>query len=236
MKKIYLITGASSDIGMEFIQRASQKDTGALFYAHYRTMNARLQSLKTDLGDRMELIQADLSAPDGALRVIDAVREVPAYILHLPAGRIEYMRLRQIEVEEMQREMQLQVYSLLEIYKVLLPKMARAGYGRSVAVVTSCTSGMPPKFLGMYTMVKYALLGLVKSAAAEYAKNGILINALSPNMVETKFLEALDQRVVEMTAQQTNRGRNLTIQEVVAAIEFLLSDENSMCGENLVIG
>ena len=55
-------------------------------------------------------------------------------------------------------------------------------------------------------------------------------------MVETKFLEALDQRVVEMTAQQTNRGRNLTIQEVVAAIEFLLSDENSMCGENLVIG
>ena len=232
MKKIYLITGASSDIGMEFIQRVSRKDMEALFYAHYRTMNARLQSLKTDLGDRMELIQADLSALEGALRVIDAVREVPSYILHLPAGRIEYMRFRQIEVEEMRREMQLQVYSLLEIYKVLLPKMARVGYGRSVAVVT----GMPPKFLAMYTTVKYALLGLVKSAAAEYAKNGILINALSPNMVETKFLEALDQRVVEMAAQQSAIGRHLTVREVVAAIEFLLSDENSMCGENMVIG
>ena len=210
MKKIYLITGASSDIGMEFIQRVSQ----------------------TDLGDRMELIQADLSALEGALRVIDAVREVPSYILHLPAGRIEYMRFRQIEVEEMRREMQLQVYSLLEIYKVLLPKMARVGYGRSVAVVT----GMPPKFLAMYTTVKYALLGLVKSAAAEYAKNGILINALSPNMVETKFLEALDQRVVEMAAQQSAIGRHLTVHEVAATIEFLLSDENSMCGENMVIG
>lgn len=236
MKKIYLITGASSDIGMEFIQRVSRKDTKALFYAHYRTMNGRLKSLKTGLGDRMELIQADLSAPDGTLRVIDAVREVPTYILHLPAGRIEYRRFRQIEAGELQREMQIQVYSLLEIYKVLLPKMARAGYGRSVAVVTSYTSGMPPKFLGMYITVKYALLGLVKSAAAEYMGKGILINALSPNMVETKFLQALDQRVVEMISQQSSIGRNLMVREVVTAIEFLLSDENPMCGENLVIG
>ena len=78
-------------------------------------------------------------------------------------------------------------------------------------------------------------LPLVKSAAAEYAKTGVLINALSPNMVETKFLEAMDQRVVEMAAQQSAIGRHLTVREVVAAIEFLLSDENSMCGENMVI-
>lgn len=235
MRKVYLITGASSDIGMGFIEKISQGEEGSLFYAHYRTMNEHLQSLKTELGDRMELIQADLAEPDGVLRVIDAVRERPTHILHLPAGRIEYKRFRQIEAGELQREMQIQVYSLLEIYKVFLPKMAKAGFGRSVAVITSCTRGTPPQFLGMYTTVKYALLGLVKSATAEYAGKQIFINALSPSMVETKFLGKIDSRIVKMAAQQSYLGRNITVKEVVAAIEFLLSDVNPMCGENLVL-
>lgn len=234
MKKVYLITGASSDIGMGFIETTLQKEKDSLFYAHYRTMNEHLQSLKTVLGDRMELVQADLSEPKGVLKIIDAVRETPTHILHLPAGRIEYKRFRQIEVKELQREMQVQVYSLLDIYKAFLPKMAKAG-GRAAAVITSCTRGTPPQFLGMYTTVKYALLGLVKSAAAEYAGRGIFINALSPNMVETKFLENVDSRIVEITAQQSHLGRNITVREVVTAIEFLLSDRNPMCGENLVL-
>jgi len=235
MRKVYLITGASSDIGMEFIRTISQKDKDALFYAHYRTLNERLAVLKPELGERTKLIQADLAEPDGIFRVIDAVREIPTHILHLPAGRIEYKRFRQMEVGELQKEMQIQVYSLLELYKVFLPEMAKAEYGRSVAVVTSCTVGMPPRFLGAYTTAKYALLGLVKCAAAEYAGKGVFINAISPNMVDTKFLESVDRRIVEVTAQKSRLGRNITVREVVTTIEFLFSDDNPMAGENLVL-
>lgn len=55
-------------------------------------------------------------------------------------------------------------------------------------------------------------------------------------MVETKFLDVIDRRVVEITAQQSVIGRNLTVKEVITALEFLLADDNPMCGENLLLG
>lgn len=235
MKKIYLITGASSDIGMAFIRETAKKNEDALFYAHYRAMNESLAGIKKEFCDRICLVQADLTEEDGVFQIINHVEETPTHILHLPAGKIRHTRLRQTDAENLKREMQVQVYSLLEIYKTFLPRMAKAKYGKAVAVVSSCTVGKPPKFLASYTAVKYALLGLVRSAAVEYAGKGIQINALSPDMVETKFLSSIDERIVENTANSRPDGKLLTPREVVAAIEFLFSDCNPMYGENLLL-
>lgn len=236
MRKIYLIVGASSDIGMTFIRSAINKDDSAEFYAHYRNMNDTLAVIKDKFDSRIHLIQTDLSKEDGVTNVIHAVQETPTHILHLPAGKIAYKRLRQVSEEDIQTEMRIQVYSLLEIYRAFLPKMAKEGYGRAVTVTTSYTHGLPPRFLTAYTTVKYALLGLVKSAAVEYAGKGIHINAVSPEMVDTKFLSSIDERIVENVANGRPLGKNLSPQEVVTAIEFLFSDGNPMYGENLYIG
>lgn len=45
-------------------------------------------------------------------------------------------------------------------------------------------------------------------------------------MVETKFLDNIDSRIVEMTALNTVRKRNISIAGVVDAIDFLLSDKS----------
>lgn len=235
MNKVYLVIGGSSDIGMEFIRSSAIQDKTAKFYAHYRTMTEHFQALSKDFSDRIFLINADLSNEGGVEQMIAGVHETPSHILHLPASKIEYRRLKQTSTEYIQKEMQLQVYSLLEVYKAFLPQMAKAKYGRSVALITSAIYGMPPQFLSAYTTVKYALLGLVKSAAAEYADKGIFINAVSPSMVETKFLATVDERIVAMTAQERPLKRNIKISEVVAAISFLLADDNPMYGENLIL-
>ncbi len=235
MKKVYLILGASADIGMAFIRSAAEKDADAVFYAHYRTMNDKLHTLQKNLAGRCHLLQADLSKAEEVTALIRKIAEAPTHILHLPASRIQYMRFRQINAEDLKREMQIEVYSLLNILQTFLPQMAKAKCGRVVAVATSCTVGIPPKFLGAYTIAKYALLGLIKSAAAEYVEKGIHINALSPNMVETKFLAHVDSRVVEMTAQERLQGRNLSLREVVTGINYLFDEDNPMCGGNLVV-
>ena len=235
MKKVYLITGASSDIGMAFIREAAKKEENTLFYAHYRTMNESLAGIKEEFGGRISLIQADLAEEGGVFQIINSIEETPTHILHLPAGKIRYTRLRQTDAELLKQEMQVQVYSLLEIYKAFLPQMAKEKYGKSVAVVTAYTRGLPPKFLTPYITAKYTLLGLVKSAAAEYADRGLQINALSPDMVGTKFLSSIDERVIENTANSRPDGKILTPRQVVAAIEFLFSDDNPMFGENLCL-
>jgi 3-oxoacyl-[acyl-carrier protein] reductase len=161
---------------------------------------------------------------------------LPTRILHLPAGQIEYKRLKQLSVQRIQNEMQVQVYSLFEILKEFLPSMATSRNGKVVAVLSAYTRGVPPKFLADYVIVKHALLGLVKSAAAEYAAKGVSINAISPDMVETKFLDNLDERIVEMVATGKPIGRNVKISEVVSGIDFLMSDEvNCFTGENIFL-
>lgn len=235
MRKVYLVSGASSDIGMAFLRETAGGDGSAVFYAHYRTMNNSLAEISRELGGRIRLIQADLAEEGGVFRLIGSVEETPTHILHLPAGKIRYTRLRQTDAGDLEREMRVQVYSLLEIYKAFLPQMAKAKYGKAVAVVTAYTRGLPPKFLAPYIMAKYALLGLVKSAAVEYSGKGIRINALSPDMVGTKFLSSIDGRIVENTANSRPDGKILTPREVVTAIEFLFSDCNPMFGENLCL-
>lgn len=49
-------------------------------------------------------------------------------------------------------------------------------------------------------MTKYALLGLLRTLSVEYEKKGIMINGISPGMMETKFLDGISRLVVEKFA------------------------------------
>ena len=87
-----------------------------------------------------------------------------------------------------------------------------------------------------YVVSKYALLGLTKALAAEYAEKGICVNALSPEMVETRFLSEIPELIVAAAAEKSRRDRILTVSEVLPAIEFLLSEaSDTVNGQNLQI-
>lgn len=238
--KTIMILGASSDIGIEYIQHLEKthKIGDVQIIAHYRTMSPKLEMLISSAKNTpIKAIRADLQLAGDVETLISSVKEhctAPTHILHLAAGRFRHMRLRQFDSELMRNEMETQVYSFAEVLKAFLPVMAKKRYGRIAVMLTAYTFGIPPKFVTDYIVCKYALLGLLKAAAAEYCDKGICINGLSPSMMETKFLDGIDSRVIEMSAMDTPLKRNMNMSEVLVAIEFLLSDENSyMCGTNL---
>jgi 3-oxoacyl-[acyl-carrier protein] reductase len=130
--------------------------------------------------------------------------------------------------------MEIQIHSLMEIFREFLPPMAKATYGKVVIMLTSYVYNTPPKFMTNYLISKYALLGFMKGAAVEYAGKGININGISPNMIETKFLDNIDKRLIEMNVENSLIKRTIRIKEVVAGILFLLSDDcGAMYGVNL---
>ncbi|KAI9683285.1 MAG: hypothetical protein M1822_006150 [Bathelium mastoideum] len=88
--------------------------------------------------------------------------------------------------------------------------------------------------IAAYSTSKHALLGLTRSAAKEYGKQGIRINAICPGPVETPMLDQIlaasssgDGSGVTNTYASLPLGRKAHADEAAAAIAFLLSDEAS---------
>lgn len=235
--KVLLVTGASSDVGCYTISQIEKNYSTII--AHYVHMNEQLQQIKDKLGDKLLLVQADFTDESQVQRMLEKIEcdglEVN-HILHLPAQKLQNMKFAKCDWELYQKEIDISLRSAVLLFQRFLPKMAKRKNGKVVIMLSSCTLNMPPKYLGSYVPVKYALLGLVKSLAAEYAEKGITVNGISPDMIETKFLQDISDIVVEKNALSNPSGRNLKVEDVISTIQFLLSDgANMITGQNIAI-
>ena len=94
-----------------------------------------------------------------------------------------------------------------------------------------------PKFAASYTVSKYALLGLMKSVAAEYVSKGITVNGISPQMIETKFIKDVPELMIEQHKAAAPLGRLMQTEDVLPFMKLLLSDDSAaITGENVCLG
>ena len=90
----------------------------------------------------------------------------------------------------------------------------------------------------IYVASKHAVLGLTKSAALEYAKSGIRINAVAPGAVGTEMLEQVvgDSKRKEAIKAMHPIGRIGKPEEIANAVVWLLSDKASfVTGHTLLV-
>jgi len=228
MTERLLITGASSDLGYALARRLLSKDDQRSIIAHSFSGGSRILALREEYGERILPVQADFSDHGSVLSMINTIEEqfgVPQKIVHLPALRLAPERFTKFRIEHFRKDMSIQVEAPILLLKHFAAGMAKKPGARFVFVGSSCTHGMPPKFLSMYTIVKYAQLGLMRSAAADFASTHLTVNAVSPSMVETQFLSEMGETAVQMAAAANPQGRNATPEDVIGVIEFLLSSE-----------
>lgn len=235
MDKIILILGASSDIGIELIKSINEK---CVVIAHYNTTNKNLLSIENS-NIELVTIQSDLTNADQVFDMINAIENkfgTPNKIVHLASSKFENIRFKDIDINSFQKEIDLSLKSLIIILTHFLPILAKKKEGKVVVMLSSVTLNIPPQALVQYTTIKYALLGLVKSLASEYASKNIQINAVSPSMIETKFLENINEKIVELNAYNHPLKRNAVISDVIPVLKMLLSEESDyMNGINIPI-
>ena len=138
--------------------------------------------------------------------------------------------------DDFQNEINICLKSIILILNIFLPQMAKLKKGKVVIILSSVVINVPPKALTQYTTIKYALLGLVKSLASEYSNKNIQINAVSPSMIDTKFLDNINEKFVELNAYNHPLKRNANVNEVTPIIKMLISKEsNYISGVNIPI-
>jgi 3-oxoacyl-[acyl-carrier protein] reductase len=235
-KNIILIIGASSDIGLNLIENIRDD---ALIIAHYNSSDEKLLELSKKINNEMVILKADLSKEQVVSDFIETVElshGVPNKIVHLAAPKFENIRFKDIAWDGFQNEINISLKSIVLILNRFLPKMAKLKQGKVVIMLSSVVINVPPKALSQYTTIKYAMLGLVKSLASEYADKNIQINSISPSMVETKFLDNINEKLVELTAYSHPLKRNAKLAEITPIIKMLISEESDyMNGVNIPI-
>lgn len=238
MEKTILITGGSSDLGMEYIsQNIEEYDKVILHYSH---KSERFENILKTYGNKIVSIQADFSSIADVDCLVNELKEkkmMPTHILHLASPMIKSERFDQTSINEYQNMMQVSLYSIVQILKECIPFMKRQRYGRILLILSAYTTIPNPKFAAPYVTAKFALLGLMKCIAAEYASKGITINGISPQMMETKFLKELPELMIEQHKMALPFGKLIQKEDVLPLIELLLSDHTSMItGENISVG
>jgi 3-oxoacyl-[acyl-carrier protein] reductase len=106
----------------------------------------------------------------------------------------------------------------------VLPAMIERGYGRIVNISSIAGKEGNPNAVP-YSAAKSGVIGLTKAIAKEVATKGVIVNAITPAVIETEILKQVSQQHIDYMTSRIPMGRVGQPQEVAALASFLASDE-----------
>jgi NAD(P)-dependent dehydrogenase (short-subunit alcohol dehydrogenase family) len=140
--------------------------------------------------------------------------------------------------ETFARIMDINVKGVWLSMKYEIPEMLKHG-GGAIVNMSSVAGFVGFPGLGIYIASKHAVIGLTKSAAVEYSKSGVRVNAVNPAAIETDMLAHVagdDPEAVTQMAAGHPIGRIGRPEEVADAVIWLCSDKASfVTGHSLLV-
>jgi NAD(P)-dependent dehydrogenase (short-subunit alcohol dehydrogenase family) len=152
------------------------------------------------------------------------------------AGRMAYGHVTEISPEAWQDTMDVSLTGVWLCMRAEIPAMLKSGGGAIVNIASMlAVSGSP--MMAAYAAAKGGVISLTRSAAAEYALDGIRVNAINPGLIETpgssQFLASADVERVKSAMAMNRLGAP---EEIAEAVVWLCSDRSSFAtGECLAI-
>jgi NAD(P)-dependent dehydrogenase (short-subunit alcohol dehydrogenase family) len=143
--------------------------------------------------------------------------------------------LHEQSVEDFDKLMAINVRGLFLCMKYEIQQMLTQGVG---VIVNNSSMGGLIAFPGMspYIASKHAVMGLTRSAALDYAKQGIRINAVNPGIIATDMMDRLADGNPDQMASIVPMGRLGQAEEIAATVVFLCSDAASyITGQPIVV-
>ena len=180
-----LITGSTQGIGYAIAECFAHRGADVIIHgskSYDKCASAAERIYTPDLAGKLGIAVADLSRPDGADKLYDAVGDVDILVLN---ASIQF-RKKWIDItpDEVETQLQTNYKSSLRLIQLCEPYMEKNGWGR-VVTVGSVQQYKPHRDMAVYASSKAAQLNLVTNLAKQLAPCGITVNNLSPGVIAT---------------------------------------------------
>ncbi|HEV2108993.1 MAG TPA: SDR family NAD(P)-dependent oxidoreductase, partial [Thermomicrobiales bacterium] len=128
------------------------------------------------------------------------------------------------KVEEWQQVLDIDLTGVFLGCRAALPSMLDQEYGRIVNIASIAGKEGNPNAVA-YSAAKAGVIGLTKAVAKEVATRGVLVNCVTPAVIETDILRQLSDEHVAYMTSRIPMGRVGQPEEVAALVSFLCSDQ-----------
>ena len=227
--QVALVTGAANGIGRATAQAFASAGLKVVVSDVDVTGGEQTVELIRQAGGEALFVRCDVSrdAEVQALmtRVIEAYGRLD-YAFNNAGIEIEKGRLNEGSEAEFDAIMGVNVKGVWLCMKYQLPLLMAQGGGAIVNTASVAGLGAAPK-MSIYSASKHAVIGLTKSAAIEFAKKKVRVNAVCPAVIDTDMFRRAyeaDPRKADYAAAVHPVGRIGTVEEVASAVLYLCSE------------
>jgi NAD(P)-dependent dehydrogenase (short-subunit alcohol dehydrogenase family) len=228
-----IVTGAAGGIGAAIVARLLQE--GAAIAALDRDAEALARLPDSRILSRVEADLASVADARDAVRRAVAALGAPADIVISAAG--VYALAPAANIEEKDWAFNQDINLRAPFFVAQAAVAARAGdaaaSARGMAIVNIASVGAYRSGTGdaalSYAASKVGLVALTRSMAAEWATQGVRVNAVSPGVIDTSMVRIMDnpEAGAAWLKARVPMGRLGRPEEIAAVVSFLVSDDAS---------
>ena len=218
-----LVTGATGGIGGAIARALHGRGATVALSG---TRRAALDELASALGERVHVVEANLSDKEAVEALVPAAEAAMEGldILVNNAGVTKDNLFLRMKDEEWETVIAVNLTAAFRLSRAAVKGMMRRRYGRIVNIGSVVGStGNPGQ--GNYAASKDGLVGMTKALAAEVASRNITVNCVAPGFIASPMTDALTEKQREGILGAVPIGRLGAGGDVASAVVYLASQE-----------
>lgn len=239
-KKTVIVTGGNGGIGKATALAFAQKGYNVVITGRNSTAGEEVAEQLRALGVGAAFKQVDIRQENEVIALVDETvaqfGKLDAFVNNAGIPGKENFMLADCSTENFRDLLETNVLGLFYGMKYAIKAMLKTGGGSIVNLASIAgANGIP--WAAQYVSSKHAVVGLTKSAAVEYAQQGIRVNAIAPGAIKTDILNtAIEAGAYDETsiAAMHPMNRMGTPEDIANGIVYLASDASPFMTGNVL--